>query len=242
MNEKNNKEKNKILALIILIVTLTVTTTGATYAFFALSATNPGTITGTSATVGGSLTVARILPGTVTNSSLVSWDDSTKVMVPQLSANTTKRTNALKTAIDGGCVDANNNVACQVYRITFLNQGNAEVRINALLSLTSTMNNLRWYTIKEENNAASIPASVTYTYPASFTVKYGNAKAITALGASQTLNGNNYRYWDVVLWIEETGDDQYSADGNKNFTGDVTIQATDSAGNVIQGITSTFTG
>ncbi len=236
MNEKNNKEKNKILALIILIVTLTVTTTGATYAYFALSATNTGTITGTSATVGGTLTVARILP-TDTN-----WNSSTKVMVPQLSANTTSRTNALKTAIDGGCVDANNNVACQVYRITFLNQGNAEIRINSLLSLTSTMTNLKWYTVKEQNDIASIPASVTYTYPGSFTAKYGNAKSITALGASQTLNSNNYRYWDVVLWIEETGNDQYSADGNMNFTGDVTIQATDSSGAVIQGITSTFTG
>ena len=104
------------------------------------------------------------------------------------------------------------------------------------------MTNLKWYVLKTENNVASVPASPTYSYPGSFSSVYGNAKSATALGTqSTTLDPNKYRYWYVAIWIEETGNDQYSADGNKSFTGTVQVDATDSAGNVT-GITSTFTG
>ena len=235
-NNNNNKDKKKIVALITLIITLVFSTTGATYAYFALSAVNNNVISGTSATVGGTLTVSRILPTDA------NWNTSTKVMVPQLSANTTKRTNALKTAIDGGCVDANSNVVCQVYRIAYVNQSTADVRINSSLALDSTMTNLRWYSVKEENGIDSVPTSPTYVYPTAFTTKYGNAQSVTSLGSSQSLASSKYRYWDVAIWIEETGNDQYGVDGARNFTGVVSIQATDSAGAVVEGITSTFTG
>lgn len=228
----NHKEKNKIIGLVILIVTLMVSSTGATYAYFALSATNNNIISGTTAKVESELIVTKVLPATT----------GTGVMVPQNSANTTKSTNALKTAIDGGCIDANTNVACQVYKITFQNKSSAALNINSLLTLTSDITNLKWYTLKEENNVASVPASVTYSYPASFTAKYGNAKSVTTLGSAQKLNVNYYRYWYVAIWVEETGNDQYSSDGNKTFTGKVDIQAIDASGNAIQGLTSTFTG
>lgn len=230
----NKSEPKKIFGLVALIVTLVICTTGATYAYFAISATNNNVISGTSARVGNTLTVTKILP--------TSANAGTGVMVPQYSSNTTKRTNALKTAIDGNCVDANGNVACQVYKIEYQNTSSSAIRINSTLTLTSTITNLKWYTLKEVNDSTTSGSSPTYVYPGSFTSAYGNAKSITALGSANVLNTNNYRYWYVVIWIEETGSDQYSADGDKTFTGTVNVQATDAAGNTINGITSTFTG
>ena len=229
-----SKDRKKIITLIILIVTLMISTTGATYAFFALSATNNNVISGTSAKVDKEITVTKILPA--------SNSTNTGVMVPQLSANTSTSKNALKQAIEGGCVDANGNIACQVYKITFQNKSTADFRTKASLTLTSTITNLKWYTLVTANDAASVPASPTYSYPASFTAKYGNAKSVTALGAHLELTVNKYRYWYVAIWIEEQGSDQYSADGNKTFTGVVQIDATDQSGNTISGVTSTFTG
>ena len=232
MNEEiKNKENKKIVALAVIIATLMISATGATYAWFALSVNNTTEISGSTAQVSSTLNVTKVLPA--------SGSTNTGVMVPQYSATGNK--NALKQAIDGGCVDANKNIACQVYRIEFHNTSTAGMRASATLTLTSTMTNLKWYTIKTESNVASVPTSPTYTYPGSMTDAYGNLKAVTALGSSELIDANKYRYWYVVIWVEEKGEDQYSADGNKNFTGVVQIDSTDANGNA-RGITSTFTG
>ncbi len=230
---ENGNNKN-ILVLAILILTLAVGTTGATFAYFALSASNTGTITGASAKVETQLEVEKILPTT--------GNPGTGVMVPQYSANTTKRTNALKNAIDGGCVDANNNIVCQVYKIEYRNKSTATLRTNATLTLESQMTNLKWYTLANASDIATLPASATYTYPASFTTEYGNAKTTTTLGTAEEVSANNYRYWYVVIWIEEQGEDQYSDDGDKTFDGTIEIQITDTTGTPLRGLTSTFTG
>ena len=231
LEQKNPKKRTAILA--ILIVTLMISTTGATYAFFALSATNTGTITGETATVGeDTLSVTEVLP--------TSSSTNTGVMVPQYSAYNNR--NALKSAIDGGCVDGNTNIACKVYKVSYQNSSSSTIRVNSTLTLTSEITNLKWYTIATANNVATNPTSATYTYPATFTAAYGNAKTVTALGDAQTLDSTKWRYWNIVIWVEEKGTDQYSADGNKNFTGTVNVQLTDASGNVLQGLTSTFTG
>lgn len=230
--ESENKDSKKIITIAAIILTLMLSVTSATYAYFAISATNTGTIQGTSANLSTDLVVTPVLPATSST--------NTGVMVPQYSANGNK--NALGQAITGGCVDANKNIACKVYKIAFQNKGTSGMTSVATLTLNSTMTNLKWYVLKTENNVTSVPASPTYGYPGSFTAAYGNAKTATALGTqSTTLDPNKYRYWYVVIWIEEKGNDQYSADGNKSFTGTVQVDATDSAGNVT-GITSTFTG
>ena len=113
--ENNNINKNgdskKIVILIVLIATLMLGTTGATYAYFALTATNSSTITGTAATTSLELTV--------TQAALKSGN--TGVMVPQKEA-------ALATAMNSTnkCVDGNNNVICKVYTITVTNKTQSE--------------------------------------------------------------------------------------------------------------------
>lgn len=235
-NEKSNSKK--IIIMIVLVITLTCCITGATYAYFAIGATNNNVVTGTAASPNLSLVVTKVLPASNTNP-----------MVPQLSVNTTTHANALKSAIDNGCVDANSNVVCHVYKITVQNTSTnaASLRLNATITLSGgTYNNLKWYTLATDNNVASVPAG-TYTYPSSLTAKYGNLKEVTALGDQQQLSQNKYRYFYVAIWIEEIGEDQganavTTKKDQGTFIGEVKVNMVDASGNVVGGLTSTITG
>jgi hypothetical protein len=228
---KKNKQAN-IFVLGALILVLMLCVTGATYAYFAISASNNNVITGTAASVSMDLQVSRVIPAA----------SNTNPLVPQLSVNTSKGTNALGAAISGGCVDSNNNVTCHVYRISVQNKSTARLRLIETLTLSGgTYTNLKWYTLATANDSTSLPTSVTYSYPSTFTAKYGNAKSVTSLGDSQQLSVNNYRYFYVVVWIEETGSDQNTIDLG-TYTGTVNVNAVDTSGAVINGVTSTFTG
>ena len=235
--EKTNDSK-KIIGIAVLIMTLVISVTSATYAYFAFSATNANTITGTTASISGTVTVTQVsgIPGS----------SNTGVMVPQYSAFNSK--NALKQAVDNACVDGNKNIVCQVWKIAFQNTSVSGMTTSATLTLTSTMANLKWYTLKTGNNVTPVPTvnatpgSSDYSYPSTLSAAYGNAKTVTTLGTqSTTIDPQKYRYWYVVTWLEETGNNQYTADGNKTFEGTVTVNATDPTG-AVTGITSTFRG
>ena len=125
--ENQNKDSKKIITVIVLIVTLMICETGATFAYFAVSAVNEGTMTGTAASVDLSLTVERVTPDTA------KWNASTKKMVPQT-------TSALGTAVNATnkCVDANSNVVCQVYKIDITNESDAGVSLRGTVHFTYT--------------------------------------------------------------------------------------------------------
>lgn len=109
----NNNDSKKIFTIVVLIMTLMVCTTGATYAYFAITATN-SVMTGTAATADLSLTV--------TPADLKA--ENTEVMVPQLES-------ALDSAMNSTnmCVDDNNNIICKVYTITVTNESTAGVKV-----------------------------------------------------------------------------------------------------------------
>ena len=100
------------------------TVTGGTYAYFAFSAKNENTITGTAATTGLNLIVERKLPTTV------------GVMVPQLEEHLDS---AISTSYS--CIDGNNNTVCQVYKATITNNGTASVELNGTIKF-SDINNM----------------------------------------------------------------------------------------------------
>lgn len=239
--EKNNDTK-KITALIILIVTVMVTTTSATYAFFQLSATNNTTMTGTAATASLTLTVTRETPGP----SSTKWTNSTKVMVPQLSA-------ALGTAMNATnqCVDGNNNVVCEVFKIIITNGSTASARLRGAIYFTGgTFNNLYWRQTTNANTVgnntiykASIPAGST---PAQITAAE-QANSTTAEAVNATLvgdvlltpsgtSGAEQTYY-VAVWIKETGSNQNTTDVG---TWTATVSFKDKV-NAERGITSTIT-
>lgn len=229
-NIKKDNDSKKITFILVAILVLMLTTTGGTYAFFALSANNASTVTGTASTASLTLNVAKIKPSSA----------GSGAMVPQLSYNASSNNkNILKLAVDANCLDGNNNVVCQVYTIVIQNKSSGGAKFNTTFTLSGgTYSNLKWYKLAEGTGSSP---TTTYTYPSSITDKYGNAKTVTALGTTpSTIAKNGYYYYVVVVWIEETGTNQNSTDTG-TFTGTVAVSAADANGNSIGGITSTIT-
>lgn len=232
--EKKDQDSKKIVTLIILIAVFMVCTTGATYAYFAISATN-NTMTGTAATVSLNLNVTRVTPDTT------KWSGSTQVMVPQLDA-------GLSTAMNttNKCVDANGNVVCQVYKITIENGSTAAVRLRGATFFTyssgSTFTNLYWRIVTAANTLGTntIFKASTAEATSSSTAESANATLVGDLLLAKsdgTANsGTDYKEYFVLVWIRETNGAQNSTDKG---TYNMTVSFKDKANG--NGVTSTIT-
>ena len=204
--ERKDQDSKKILTLIVLIAVFMISTTGATYAYFAISASN-SVANGTAATVNLTLNVSRVTPTTA------KWSSSTQMMVPQLDA-------ALGNAMNStnSCVDGNGNVVCQVYKIQIENASTSAVRLRGAVyfNITGTFNNLLW---REVTNATTMGSNTIYKYS---TAEATNATTTTGKPANSTLigdlllqkadgtanSGSDYHEYYVVIWISETNADQ----------------------------------
>ena len=156
------------------------TVTGGTYAYFAFSAKNENTITGTAATTGLNLLVERKLPTTV------------GVMVPQLES-------GLGSAISTtySCIDGNNNTVCQVYKATITNNGTGSVELNGTIKFSdiNNMPNLKWKRITDERTIGEYTSNKASTSNVIF-----DSNKVLAPNASET--------YYFVIWIDETGTTQ----------------------------------
>ena len=215
MNNENVKKDNdtkKIVTLLVLIATVMVTTTGATYAYFALSAISNNTMNGVAATASLQFSVAPtyIAPTTTANQSLK--------MIPQKSfAGTNGTTNVLQNAFVGTstksaptnkdkCIDDNGNLICKAYSFTIKNTSTAVAIIKGQIKFTyassSKFTNLKWKLMDSANSVtaasgnAGTLATTTYTN--------------FATNLSLAVNGTK-QYW-IIFWIEETGAAQNSTD------------------------------
>ena len=202
--EQKNTDSKKITTLIILIATIMISTTGATYAYFAYSATsNSAAMTGEAATASLTFSVAPTLvaPSNATYTS--------KQMVPQKALNGS--TNVLQKALTGAsgkdkCVDANSNVICRAYSFTIQNNSSATAIIKGRIKFTwaasSSFTNLKW---KLMDSATSVTAA-SGNDGASATTSFQDFSTNISLAQNGTK-----QYW-VIVWIEETGSEQNSTD------------------------------
>ena len=256
---RNNSKRIYITAVLILL--LMVTVTGATYAYFAISATNDNVITGTTAKAELSLTVTEAPLGG-NNSGAT----KTGVMVPQLYS-------ALGTAIGNNykCVDANGNVVCKVYTITVQNKSTAAIKLNGTIQFTqfngNGATNLRWRriesttTLSSSTSDAYVARGVQAVVNSSETVARFDLTKATAvtnqpstgvvcvptnssyrddshctdinLKAYQT-SGDTATYY-IVIWLEEMNVDQ-PGDQLKTFKATIKFEGENGTG-----ITSTIT-
>ena len=215
--DSQNKDSKKIFALIVLIATLMITETGATYAWFALTASNSTAIAGNAATAALQLTITKNAPTTV------------KPMVPQTEA-------GLGTAMNGTnkCQDGNLNTVCHVYTIAVKNNSTAGVKITSTIKFTHSadvisngslttkgMPNLKW---RKTTNATTLGSNST-TDASIITAQTIEANKSLATGATAT--------YYIVIWINETGAAQ-----SDTGTWSATIDVNSSAGG---GLTSTIT-
>lgn len=263
-NNTQNKDQDskKILTLVVLIAVFMACTTSATYAYFAISASNDNTLKGTTATVGLTLTVTeQALGGTSSGTT------QTGKMVPQL-------TNYIGTAIGANykCIDANGNTVCKVYHIKIVNDSDAAVRVNGTIQFTiptngDTFQNLYW---RKTTNATTVGTNtsvlvtntstnatlsstttvINYSKPSKiYDIPAANGTAC-AIATSSTgctrvslaANGGSAEYY-IVVWIAETvGDANNNTTDEQNTTDKGTWNATiHFEGENGQGVTSTIT-
>lgn len=236
-NRSVNKDNDtrKIFTVMVLIFTLMICTTGATYAFFALTASN-NTATGTLANASLTLTVTQATAGGEDSGST-----KTNVMVPQKEA-------ALGTAMgsaskkDYKCVDGNGNTVCKVYTVTVTNGSSAAVRVVGYIQFSgnSSMDNLRMrrvtnvttlgsYTTASVGKTTSLWDLVATTGSA---CTVGTASSPGTCQVETIAAGANKTYYFVV-WINETGVSQADAG---TWRGTITFQGENGTG-----ITSTIT-
>ena len=172
-------------------------------------------------------------------------DDNTGVLVPQLSTSASA-SSPLSTALKNGCVDANKNVVCQVYRISIQNKGGSATQIvdgkilfysDATLktNVHTAMPNLKWKLIDSVDAVTPANSVLGSRSDLEANDNSSNGKFVSSLSLATNVVRNYY----VIIWINETGADQTdkstSIDNPKVFYGKVQFDSSNGTG-----VTSTF--
>ena len=202
----------KIYQLFLLILAFSLVVTGITYAYFMTSSFIKKKITGNMATVDAKLTVERVTPSNNNKSKLV----------PMLDA-------ALNNALQGNggkssCVDNNNNVSCEVYKITIINNGSTNLRLDGNITLQSKggrFDNLKW-----EEIADSTTRKTEYLT---------NATGKSPLVSNLSVEAHGSKEFYIAVWISETNSNQIDTNTG-TYGGEV--EFTDING--VGGVTATF--
>ena len=222
MRTFQDKKITKLQLSITLILVLFLSITGTTFAYFTTSENKNNSLTGDMATVNLSLDVTKIFPTESSN--------NTGAMVPQLSTNT-----ALESALKGACVDANKNIACQVYKINVSNNGGTATEVvngfvyfysdSALTQDASiAIPNLRWRLVESVNNTT--PASSVLGNNTNHTAgANGDNKFVSNL----TMVTNSSIDYYMIVWVNEINENQ-PQDTDKTFYGKVEFEASNGSG------------
>lgn len=231
MKEIEEVKLTKIQLSISLILIVFFCVTGATYAYFTATASN-NVLTGNMATVNLTLDVEKVFP--------TSSSENTGVMVPQLS--TSSEVNSpLSAALKSGCVDANENVVCQVYKINIQNIGGTATQVvdgniyfygNPELTndVSLTMPNLMWKLITFADSTLPINSVLGTNVDLA-----ANASENNVFADDVTLKTNDSHDYYMIIWVNETNSDQKRDEGNSFYT-KVTFNSSNGTG-----VTATFT-
>ena len=231
MTNNNIGNYSKLQVTITLVLILFFCVTGATYAYFAISASNNGTITGTAATVNLTLTVDKIFP--------TASSENTGVMVPQLSTSGSANS-ALANALKLGCVDGNKNVICQVYKVIIQNIGGTATQVvdgsisfysdsDLTTDITTIIPNLKWKLINSAD--ATTPTNSVLGTNTDLVANFNK----NIFADDVVLETNTNKVYHVIIWINETGSDQ-PIDKGKTFYSKIEFASSNGTG-----VTSTFT-
>ena len=241
--EDNNRKGPGVFYAVVGVATLVVAIVGATFAYFSAADTDE-TITGTTAAAGGvELTVT---PVTDTGKDMVPLNvipgQGEKDTVPQL-----------EPALKAGCIDANKNNVCQIYKINIANKSTTStISVQGTLTLANTDNtstaNLYWKLLDANHANGAAPAystNVIQGTPGDITVG-GNSIATVGgtigTGAAKSTNvmaATADQDYYVMVWLEETGAAQEGVDAGAKFKGTVYFTAVDANGTAT-GITASF--
>ena len=211
-NKKEQNDDKKILTIAIGIMLILIVFAGATYAYFAFSASNNNVITGEIGTVNLSLDVTKVLPNTT------SVDNILVTSFNELSSN-----------LNNKCLYTDGEFAtCQLYKIVLTNNADGvNTKVVGSVSFdNATSPNLSW--IKLDN----YDASTTYTAGSIGGDKHKASSTFTNFSNAYLLKKSNSVTYYLLVWVDESEDEQ-TDDGS--FTG--TVRFEDENG---KGVTSTF--
>lgn len=232
---EENRKGPGIFYAVVGVATLVVAIVGATFAYFSAQASNNTSITGTTAEAGQM--VLTITDVTQTGSDLIPLN---------ILEGTSQFADAIGTTKGASCQDSNGNNVCNVYKINIKNGAKtAQVLVRGTLNLTSTGSNMYWKLLTDATTTteAAFSTNVKQGTTGNITVG-GNVTATPGTGteaATLTLAGDADKDFYVMVWLEETGAPQEDADSKKSYTGTVSFNAVDTAGNTGTGVTATFT-
>ena len=237
--EENNRKGTGVFYAVVGVATLVVAIIGATFAFFSASATNDKQITGNTAAAGGIELAVTKITDTGSNMIPLNLQDNTN---PANAA--TGDADQFAKALTGKCKDANGNNVCQIYSITVSNKSTTSaVQVRGTLTLdTEAAANMKWQLLTNDTatTRAGFATTVDKGVAGNVTVDGNTSKAGTGTtAASQTLAASGTATYYVLVWLEETGKAQETADAAKTFKGTVTFNAVDAGGNT-SGLTASF--
>ncbi len=238
---EENRKGPGVFYAVVGVATLVVAIIGATFAYFSASAANNEAITGNTAEAGG--VELTITPVTTTGTNMLPLNlmDNTKATDPASGA-ADQFADALGATKGASCKDSNGNNVCQVYSITVKNKSTTStVQVRGTLNLASEATNMKWQLLETGTSTARADFATVVDKGVTGNVTVGgNTGATGAAAASQNLAAEASATYYVLVWLEETGAAQETADASKSFTGTVTFNAVDASGKT-SGLTASFT-
>lgn len=181
--------KKKLICIIIGLLLYVIFMVGGTYAYLYVTNIDDNTLTGNLAVASIELSVERIVPTTDMK------------LVPLLDG---ALGNALKgTGGISSCVDANNNLSCEVYKIEIYNPSLTNLRLSGDITLVSSgenniYNNLKWELLDNVNSRKSVYQT--------------NGMETSFIEKNFYLASGELKIYYIALWISENGLDQRETD------------------------------
>ena len=238
---EENRKGPGVFYAVVGVATLVVAIIGATFAYFSASASDNKVITGNTAEAGG--VELTITPVTTTGTNMLPLNlmDNTKATDPATGA-ADQFADALGATKGTSCKDSNGNNVCQVYSITVKNKSTTStVQVRGTLNLASEATNMKWQLLETGTSTARADFATVVDKGVTGDVTVGgNTGATGKAAASQNLAAEASATYYVLVWLEETGAAQETADASKSFTGTVTFNAVDASGKT-SGLTASFT-
>ena len=238
---EENRKGPGVFYAVVGVATLVVAIIGATFAYFSASASDNKVITGNTAEAGG--VELTITPVTTTGTNMLPLNlmDNTKATDPATGV-ADQFADALGATKGTSCKDSNGNNVCQVYSITVKNKSTTStVQVRGTLNLASEATNMKWQLLETGTSTARADFATVVDKGVTGDVTVGgNTGATGKAAASQNLAAEASATYYVLVWLEETGAAQETADASKSFTGTVTFNAVDASGKT-SGLTASFT-
>lgn len=218
----NNNNGKGIFYGVIGVATLVVAIIGATFAYFAASTNSADDAVSAASSAVSDLRLNEVNKGIKDNLIPIDAVGTYKAKFPAVVGLTAD-----------SCKDDNHNNICSTYQFTVTNPNAQSQQVYFYLEPKSnTFTNLHYAIFKGTPTSYDVTGTVVTDHGdasngavvfANTQLTLGNTDRISLDNLSQVLDPNEAVTYTIVLWVQETGGDQTTADAGKSFTGGVRI-------------------